>query len=113
MRPRAALLLLAIPALCAADWTPPPHPDPRAILAEAERDTQARRYPDALVRFEWFHQHALDADPQLYALRLSRALEDWAALGRAWHAGAGAPACAARSRRRAGARGRRPAFQLQ
>jgi hypothetical protein len=82
MRVHAALLLLALPALCAADWTPPAQPDPRAILGEAERDTQARRYPDALAKYAWFHEHALDTARGLYGLRLSRALQDWAALAR-------------------------------
>jgi hypothetical protein len=82
MRLHAAFLLLAVPALAAADWTPPAQPDPRAILAEAEREARARHYPDALARFVWFHQHALDTAQGLYGLRLSRALEEWAALGR-------------------------------
>jgi hypothetical protein len=82
MRFHAAFLLLAFPALAEADWTPPPQPDPRAVLAEAERDAQARRYADALAKQVWFHEHALDTAQGLYGLRLSRALEDWAALGR-------------------------------
>ncbi len=84
MRLLAAFLLLGLPLLCAADWTPPVQPDPRAILAEAERDTQARHYADALAKFVWFHEHALDTAQGLYGLRLSRALEDWAALGRSY-----------------------------
>lgn len=78
------MLLFAVPILCAADWTAPPQADPRAVLAGAEQDLQARRYADALAGLLWFHQHALDAGPDLYALRLTRALQDWAALGRAW-----------------------------
>jgi len=82
MRLHAAFLLLAVPALAAADWTPPAQPDPRAILAEAGHDAQARRYADALAKYAWFYEHALDTAQGLYGLRLSRALEDWAALGR-------------------------------
>ncbi len=82
MRVHAAVLLLALPALCAADWTPPAQPDPRAILAEAEHDAQARRYAEALAKYAWFYEHALDTAQGLYGLRLSRALEDWAALAR-------------------------------
>jgi len=84
MRLHAAFLLLAVPALAAAEWTPPAQPDPRAILAEAERDAQARHYADALAKQVWFHQHALDTAQGLYALRLTRALQDWAALGKAY-----------------------------
>lgn len=84
MKAPAALFLFAVPALCTAQWTPPAQPEPRAILAEAERDTQARRYDDALSRLVWFHRHALDLAPELYALRLSRALQDWAALARVY-----------------------------
>ena len=82
MRNHAAVFLLALPALCGADWTPPSQPDPRAILSEAERDAQARRYPEALAKYAWFYDHALDTAQGLYGLRLSRALQDWAALGR-------------------------------
>lgn len=84
MRAHAAFLLFAIPILCAAEWTPPAHADARAILAEAEQDLQARRYGEALAGLLWFHQHALDAGQELYALRLTRALQDWAALGRVY-----------------------------
>lgn len=76
--------MLGLPLLCAAEWTPPGQPDPRAILAEAEQDARSRHYADALAKFVWFHEHALDTAQGLYGLRLSRALEEWAALGKSY-----------------------------
>ena len=77
-----AVLCFGLMPLARADWTPPAKPDPLAILAEAQADTAARRYADALAKRVWFHEHALDYAQDLYGLRLSSALSAWVALGR-------------------------------
>lgn len=77
------LLLLAALALHAATalaWTPPPNPDPHAILQEARADRVAKRYEDALARHVWFHANALALDPALSGVRVSFALADWRVL---------------------------------
>jgi hypothetical protein len=40
-------------------WRPPANPDPSEILKEAESDTAAGKYADALTKHIWFHQNAL------------------------------------------------------
>jgi hypothetical protein len=67
-----------------ADWTPPKDPHPSKILDEAEADTAAGRYEDALSKHEWFHRNALKHEPALYGVRLSFALSDWAKLAAAY-----------------------------
>ncbi len=84
---RGVALLLAVLGFAAAagpagGWTPPQQPDPAAILAEAQADTAAGRYAEALAKHVWFHEHALDYAEGLYGVRLSSALGDWVALGR-------------------------------
>jgi hypothetical protein len=83
-RPLAALLLGAAAPLWAADWTPPPQPDPLTILNQARADAAARHYPDALAKQVWFHEHALDYAQGLYGLRLGSALRQWQALGQVY-----------------------------
>ncbi len=80
----AVILLLAASAPSIAAWAPPPQPDPAAILAEAEADTAAKHYQDALAKLVWFHEHALDYAQGLYGVRLSYALNAWKSLGRVY-----------------------------
>lgn len=68
----------------AADWTPPEDPDPQAILQEAKADRRAKRFDVALAKHVWFHEHALDIQPSLSAVRLSFALSHWIELGDAY-----------------------------
>lgn len=68
----------------AADWTPPEHPDPQAILWEAKADVQAGRYEIALAKQRWYHENALDLQPSQSAVRLSIALSHWLELGMAY-----------------------------
>lgn len=74
------LLMLTVP-MCQADWSPPPQPDPQAILRDADQDTSSGKYADALAKLEWFRSHALDIIPALYGVRNSYALQRWADLG--------------------------------
>ncbi len=69
------LLLVSVPAQ--AEWRVPENPDPSEILKEARKDTQAKRYEDALAKHVWFHHNALRYTPSLYGVRLSYALGDW------------------------------------
>ncbi|MCJ7483272.1 MAG: hypothetical protein MUO31_09940 [Thermodesulfovibrionales bacterium] len=39
------------------------------------------KYKEALERFIWFHDHALEHEPAMYGVRLSYALDSWKALG--------------------------------
>ena len=65
-------------------WTPPEHPDPKAILDEAREDADAKRYENALAKHVWFHQNALKIEPAQYGVRLSFALSSWMELGKSY-----------------------------
>ena len=71
---------IATPAF--AEWVPPPHPEPRAILQEARNDAENGQYEDALAKHVWFHRNALTYRRALYGVRLSYALNDWYDLGK-------------------------------
>lgn len=71
---------LALHAMTALAWTPPPNPDPHAILREARDDRAAKRYEDALAKHVWFHRNALALDSALGGVRLSFAISDWRVL---------------------------------
>lgn len=79
MRRTLAALLLAA-AWPALGWTPPPHPNPQAILQEAVEDRIAGRYEDALQKQLWFHKEAVRIQPSLAGVRGSFALAYWAHL---------------------------------
>ncbi|MEM9412397.1 MAG: hypothetical protein AAGA30_14885 [Planctomycetota bacterium] len=61
------------------DWTPG-IPDPNKVLDEAQEDTRAGRYEDALKKFVWFHENALTFEPAMVGVRLSFALGYWGQL---------------------------------
>ncbi len=69
---------------CETQWSPPPHPDPRWILREAEADTAAHRNRRALAKHLWFYENALRYEPSLRGVRLSYALESWKQLATAY-----------------------------
>lgn len=58
-------------------WTPPDDPDPSDILNSAVRDTRAGSHEQALAKFLWFHQNALQYELGLSGVRLSFALAYW------------------------------------
>lgn len=77
-------LLVLSGNLMHAAWTPPPNPDPQAILREAQADAAAKRYEDALAKHVWFHENALKLQSSLAGVRLSFALGYWMQLGDAY-----------------------------
>ncbi|MEI9962222.1 MAG: hypothetical protein WDM76_14140 [Limisphaerales bacterium] len=61
---QAGVLMLAVLLSCVwfgyrTGWRPPQNPDPNKILKEAESDTAAGRYTDALAKHVWYHENAL------------------------------------------------------
>lgn len=58
----------------AAEYTPPPHPNMQQILMEAQNDTAAGRYREALAKLVWFQKNALKYDPSMVGVRSSFAL---------------------------------------
>jgi hypothetical protein len=79
-----ALLAFVVNLPLLAAWTPPENPNPQQILNEAQTDTKAGRYEDALAKHVWFHENALKLRPSLYGVRLSFALSDWVELAAAY-----------------------------
>jgi len=73
-------LVCLLAGVATADWQPPTNPNPEKILDEAEADTAAGRYSDALAKHLWFHQNALTYAPAMYGVRLSFALASWGIL---------------------------------
>ncbi len=72
-----AVLVCSMAGIATADWLPPNNPNPEMILDEAEADTAAGRYSNALAKHLWFHQNALRYAPAMYGVRLSFALSAW------------------------------------
>lgn len=63
-------------------WKPPESPDPLRIHQEASYDDpRAGRFAVALAKHVWFHEHALEIEPHLSAVRVSFALSAWKDLG--------------------------------
>lgn len=84
MKTKTLALLLLMSPLAQAGWTPPPNPEPKAILHEAYADAKERRYEDALAKHLWFHENALKHERSQYGVRLSFALSAWHRLGEAY-----------------------------
>jgi hypothetical protein len=78
------VLIAGAAAAIASEWKPGERPNPDQILSEAEADTRAGRYSEALAKHVWFHEHALEYSPGLYGVRLSFALSSWKRLGEAY-----------------------------
>ena len=56
--------------------------DMQKYLSDTQDMVQQGKYPEALERFIWFHDHALEYEPAgMYGVRLSFALSYWKALG--------------------------------
>jgi hypothetical protein len=73
-------LAMASPSF--AEWQPPAKPDPSRILDEAQRDTSAGHYEDALAKHAWYHENALKHQPSQSGVRRSFALSYWLELGK-------------------------------
>jgi len=63
-------------------YTPPPNPEPQAILNEAQADAAAGRYREALAKHIWYRDNALKYQPGQRGVRNSFALMYWAELGK-------------------------------
>lgn len=68
LRLALVLLLLAAPAAAA---------DMRTYLRETQDMVSRGEYSEALERYVWFHNHALEREPGMYGVRLSFALSYW------------------------------------
>lgn len=55
--------------------------DPREILRQARQLVKSKQYAEALEKYIWFHDHALDTDRALVGVRLSYAISEWVDLG--------------------------------
>ncbi len=56
--------------------------DMQKYLSDTQDMVRQGKYPEALERFIWFHDHALEHEPAgMYGVRLSFALSYWKALG--------------------------------
>jgi serine/threonine protein kinase len=70
----------------AETWSPPIRPDekldPSRILDDAKQLMSEGHYEEALQRHIWYHNHALEYNSSLSAVRLSFALSEWIELGR-------------------------------
>jgi hypothetical protein len=56
--------------------------DPETVLTEAEQLARQGRYPEALEKHVWFHEHVLGIDASYSGVRLSFALRSWVELGK-------------------------------
>jgi hypothetical protein len=79
--------VLPEPSASVERWVPPPAARTKRamqlILAEAKDLTAEGHYEESLQRHLWYHNHALDYDPEgQRGVRLSYALRDWTELGR-------------------------------
>ncbi|MGD9873045.1 MAG: hypothetical protein AB7T27_02125 [Kiritimatiellia bacterium] len=55
--------------------------DMQKYLTETQEMVREGKHEEALQRFIWFHDHALEHEPAMYGVRLSFALGYWKALG--------------------------------
>ena len=69
----AAMLALATSSACAEDM--------QRYLDDTQQMVRQGNYEEALKRFVWFHEHALEHDQSMTGVRLSFALSNWNALG--------------------------------
>lgn len=53
----------------------------REYLTDTREIVKEKKYKEALERFIWFHDHALEYDKAMAGVRLSFALSDWKQLG--------------------------------
>lgn len=55
--------------------------DMQTYLSDTHKMVREGKYQEALDRFIWFHDHALEQEPSMYGVRLSFALSYWKDLG--------------------------------
>src|SRR5689334_9527822 len=54
--------------------------DMQQYLTDTKRMVKEGKYKEALDRYIWFHEHALEHDSAMMGVRLSFALSDWKSL---------------------------------
>jgi len=54
---------------------------PTEVLRQARQLVKSQQYAEALQKYIWFHDHALDTDRSLVGVRLSHAISEWVDLG--------------------------------
>ncbi|MBK8040264.1 MAG: hypothetical protein IPK22_24495 [Verrucomicrobiaceae bacterium] len=64
--------------------SPPPAEDMTKYLKETQEMVRAGKHEEALKRFVWFHEHALEYEPAMSGVRRSFALGFWKKLGEAY-----------------------------
>jgi hypothetical protein len=72
---------LSVLFLALATLASPPEEDMQKYLSDTEALVEAGKYPEALERHLWFHDHALEHQRSMEGVRLSFALSDWKKLG--------------------------------
>lgn len=92
---KLTITAMALFANAALAWSPPPNPDPQAILNSAESVSMRLAFTnpfltqnvteadkaDATAQLVWFYENALAIDPALSGVRQSFALSSWKQLG--------------------------------
>ena len=71
------VVAIAMSEISMSAWRPPANPNPREILEEARENIRNGEYSVALEQLTWFHKHALQHSPLLYAVRLTSAMNSW------------------------------------
>ena len=74
--------ILASTELWSPEIAPGEKPDLNRIRDEANNLTQRGRYEEALQRYLWYYNHALEYEPSMSGVRLSFLLSDWTELAR-------------------------------
>ncbi len=77
-------LVLLLPISAYVEWAIREPPDLHKFLLEARKDKNAKRYDLALKKHIWFHQNALQYNPDFFGVRLSIALGDWLDLSKVY-----------------------------
>ena len=54
---------------------------PTEVLRQARQLVKSQQYAEALQKYIWFHDHALDIERSLVGVRLSYAISEWVELG--------------------------------
>ena len=58
--------------------------DPNKVLRQARELVKSQQYAEALEKYIWFHNHALDTERSLAGVRLSYAVLEWLDLGQVY-----------------------------
>jgi tetratricopeptide (TPR) repeat protein len=79
---RIHLLALGLSlVVCSCSAPDPPRDRADEALQQAQDLADEGKYEEALQKHIWYHDHALEVNPDLHGVRLSFALSDWVELG--------------------------------